>query len=591
MNPASGRQKLPAGNNGGAVVQAEGTIRLPYGAGRGESRLARALRRWAIMIAVYALLGLCILYPLAMIFSAAFAEEGLWATIEEIFSSDIVVVAFWNTVLSSLIGVVIAGLFGVMLAWLVGRTNMPGKGVLDPLNLIPFYLSSIVGALCWQILCSPRSGLLNVWLEPLLGRGFFNIYSVGGIGFVLGLYYSPYVYLFTLGSLQSMDASLEEASRVSGASTMQTALNVTLPLSAPAILSAWLLVFVHCMGIFGVPVVLGVPGRVNTLSTLMYSYINDYPANFSVTAVIGIFLFVTTLALTALQMHLLARRRFTTITGKGYKPRIVDLGRWRYAALGVNCFYLLLVVGPLIALLLVSLQDVWTGAFEWNRLTLRHYTRVLFQDATAKRGVANSMTIAFLGATIAVGVCLVLSLIIQRTRLPLRQGIYSFSMIPAAIPGVVLGVGYLIAVVGTPLYGTLWVIMIAYIINYLPTGLRNVDSLVQSISPELDESARTSGASWWKAMWGIILPICIPGLASAWILMFVTFIREVSASMMLFTFGTETMSIALIRITETQPWGVASAFGVLQTLLLLGCVIVLRAVPVGPKRQPVQQSV
>jgi iron(III) transport system permease protein len=241
-------------------------------------------------------------------------------------------------------------------------------------------------------------------------------------------------------------------------------------------------------------------------------------------------------------------------------------------------------------LLLVSLQDVWTGAFEWSRLTLRHYGRVLFEDATAKRGLVNSLVIAFLGATIAVIVCLTLSLIIQRTRLPLRHGIYPFSMMPAAIPGVVLGVGYLIAVVGTPLYGTLWVIMIAYIIDYLPTGVRNVDSLVQSISPELDESARTSGASWWRAMSGIILPICIPGLASAWILMFVTFIREVSASIMLFTFGTETMSIALIRITETQPWGVASAFGVLQTLLLLGCVIILRAIPVGPRKRTLEQA-
>jgi iron(III) transport system permease protein len=572
------------------VSEAQGTIRLPYSAARGELRSARAFRGWTIMGAVYALLALCILYPLGMIFAAAFAEEGLGATVEEIFSSDVIFVAFRNTVLTSLIGVGIAGFFGVMLAWLVGRTNMPFKRVLDPLNLVPFYLSSIVGALCWQVLCSPRSGLLNVWLEPLLGRGFFNIYSIGGIGFVLGLYFSPYVYLFTLGSLQSMDASLEEASRVSGASTLQTALKVTLPLSAPAILSAWLLVFVHCMGIFGVPIVLGTPGRVNTLSTLMYSYINDYPANFSVTAVIGIFLFVTTLALTLLQMQLLAKRRFTTITGKGYKPRIVELGRWRYAALGVNCLYLLLVIGPLIALLLVSLQDVWTGAFEMSRVTLRNYVRVLFEDATAKRGLVNSMVIAFLGATIAVLVCLVLSLIIQRTRLPLRQGIYSFSMIPAAIPGVVLGVGYLIAVVGTPLYGTLWVIMIAYIINYLPTGVRNIDSLVQSISHELDESARTSGASWWKAMSGIILPICIPGLASAWILMFVTFIREVSASMMLFTYGTETMSIALIRITETQPWGVASAFGVLQTLLLLGCVIILRAIPVGPSKQSTEQA-
>jgi iron(III) transport system permease protein len=337
------------------------------------------------------------------------------------------------------------------------------------------------------------------------------------------------------------------------------------------------------MGIFGVPIILGVPGRVATLSTLMYSYINDYPAKFSVTAVIGSFLFAVTMLLTVIQMRLLKKRRFTTITGKGFKPRVVDLGRWRFAALGINCLYLLLVVGPLVALLLVSLQDVWTGSFNFARISLRNYEVVLFEDMTAKRGLVNSMIIASLGATIAIVVCLMLSLIMRRTRLPLRGGIYPLSMIPAAIPHVVLGVGFLIAIVGTPLYGTLWVIMIAYIISYLPTGVRNVDSLVQSLSNELDESARTSGASWWKAMTTIILPICAPGLASAWILIFVTFVREVSASMMLFTYGTETMSIALIRITETSPWGVACAFGVLQTMLLLVCVALARLVPVGRK--------
>jgi len=546
-----------------------------------EGRVLAQASRWGLTGVIYGLLTLCVIYPLAMIFLAAFTEDGIVAAINEIVSSDRVLVALWNTLLTSVIGVIIAGVLGVSLAWLVGRTNMPFKRVLDPLNLIPFYLSSVVGAICWQILASPRSGLLNVWLQPLLGPGFFNIYTVWGIGFVLGIYYSPYVYLFTLGSLQSMDASLEEASRASGASTLQTASRITLPLSSPAILSAWLLVFVSCMGIFGVPIILGLPGRVNTLSTLMYSYINDYPANFSVTAVIGTFLFVVTLALTIVQMRVLSKRRFTTITGKGYKPRTVDLGKWRFAALGANLLYLVLVVGPLVALLLVSLQDIWTGAFDLARLTLRNYEIVLFEDMTAKRGLSNSLIIATLGATIATVVCLLLSLVMQRTRLPLREGIYPFSMVPVAIPGVVLGVGYLIAVVGTPLYGTLWVIMIAYIINYLPTGVRNIDSLVQSISHELDESARTSGASWGKAMTSIIFPICIPGLVSAWILMFVTFIREVSASMMLFTYGTETMSIALIRITETSPWGVAAAFGVLQTVLLLGCVAILRLIPVG----------
>ena len=195
---------------------------------------------------------------------------------------------------------------------------------------------------------------------------------------------------------------------------------------------------------------------------------------------------------------------------------------------------------------------------------------------TAKRGLINSLVISTVGATIAVAICMVLALVVHRTRMPGREGISVLAMVPVTVPGIVLGLGFLIALVTTPLYGTLWIIMIAYIVHYLPTGLRNSESLVQSVSRELDESARMSGATWWKAMIRIVVPLVAPGMVSTWLLLFVTYIREVSSSMMLFTYGTETMSIALIRIMEYEPYGVSGAFGVLQTLLVLGCVAAIR---------------
>jgi iron(III) transport system permease protein len=395
---------------------------------------------------------------------------------------------------------------------------------------------------------------------------------------VLGLFYAPYVYLFTLGSLQSMDASLEDAARMSGASKLQTALRITLPLSAPAILSACILVFVTAAGIFGVPLVLGVPGSVHTLSTLIYRSINEYPSDFATAAILSSALFLFTAVLTGIQIWLLKGRRFTTVTGKGYRPRMVDLGRWRWPAVGVNALYLVFVIGPFIALLLVSFQDAWTGTFDTARLTLTNYYQVIFVDVTAKRGLINSLIISTVGATIAVAICMILALVVHRTRLPGRAGISVLAMVPVTVPGIVLGLGFLIALVTSPLYGTLWIIMIAYIVHYLPTGLRNSESLVQSVSRELDESARMSGATWWKAMTRIVVPLVAPGMVSTWLLLFVTYIREVSSSMMLFTYGTETMSIALIRIMEYEPYGVSGAFGVLQTLLVLGCVAAIRQV-------------
>jgi iron(III) transport system permease protein len=201
---------------------------------------------------------------------------------------------------------------------------------------------------------------------------------------------------------------------------------------------------------------------------------------------------------------------------------------------------------------------------------------VLFVDVTAKRGLVNSLVISTIGATIAVIICMLLALFVQRTKLPGRQGVVWLSMLPVTVPGIVLGLGFLIAFVTTPLYGTIWVIMLAYIVHYLPTGLRNMEALVQSVSPELDDSARVLGASWLEAMWRIMVPLLTPGMISLWLLLFVTFIREVSASMMLFTYGTETMSIALIRIMEYEPYGVSGAFSVLQTVLLLACVGFIR---------------
>ena len=540
---------------------------------------------WLVTGMIYGALAVTIIWPVAMVIVPAFTHDGSVSlgAISDLFKSGEVMKALVNTLLISVFSVMLATGIGVSLAWLVARTNMPYKRLFDTLNMMPFYLSSVVGALSWQAIAAPRSGLLNSLLHPIFGHPVFNVYSIGGMALVLGLFYAPYIYLFTLGSLQSMDISLEEAARTSGAGVIQTALRVTLPLSAPAILSASILVFVISAGIFGVPLLLGVPSQIQTISTLIYRSINNYPPDFSGAAAMSVLLVVITGALLLVQASLLRGRRFTTVTGKGYRPRTIDLGKWRWLGAGLNGLYLFMVLAPFMVLVLVSLQDAWTGTFELARLTLKNYTQVLFVDAATRRGFFNSMIISPIGATIAVVVCLALALVLHRTRLPGRTGILTVSMLPVTIPGIVLGLGFLAAGLTTPLYGTIWLIMIAYIVHFLPTGLRNMELAVQSISQELDESARMSGASWRKAMTSIIVPLVMPGLISLWLLLFITFVREVSASMMLYTYGTETMSIALINIMEYAPFGVAGAFGVLQTILLLACVALIRLVPAGRK--------
>jgi len=542
---------------------------------------SRHVQRRGLLVLIYAMLFVSIIYPMLMIlYESVFnASEGFFVHAGSVLTDRDVVVAIGNTLQISVLATLIAGSLGVTLAWLVARTDMPFAKILDPLNMLPFYLSSVVGALSWQVIASPKIGLLNKLLEPVFGAGpVVNIYSITGIAFVLGLFYAPYIYLFTLESLRSMDASLEEAARMAGSSILNTAFKITLPLSAPAILSSFMLVFVTCAGIFGVPQVLGTPGHVTTISTIIYRAMNDYPADYPTAALLSLLLFLFTAALIVLQIRLLKNKSFATITGKGYRPRPLKLGRWRWFGFGMNLFYIVLIFLPFTALCAVSLQDAWTGAFHWSRLTFNNYLAVLFVEDAARRGFSNSLLISSVGATIAIAVCFFLALIVQKTKLPGRKVISMISTLPVAIPGIVLGLGFLVGFISTPLYGTIWIIMFAYIVHYLPTGLSNMEALVQSVSKELDESARMSGASWSEAMRKIMFPLLAPGMISTWILLFVTFIREVSASVMLYTLGTETLSIALIRIMEYKPYGISAAFGVLQTLLLMGAVILLRLV-------------
>ncbi|MGV6874269.1 ABC transporter permease [Pseudochelatococcus sp. B33] len=531
-----------------------------------------------VMTIIYAGLAATVVFPLlAVLVQAFFHGPGVNVeNLRNVFTSPLIVRAIYNTIAISVMAVVLAAFLGVSLAWLNARTDMPFKRYFEPLNMIPFYLSSVVGALSWQVVAAPRSGMLNTLLAPITGGAVFNIYSIWGVALVLGIFYTPYIYLFTLGSLKSMDASLEEAARTSGASILQTALRITIPLSAPAITSSCMLVFMTAAGIFGVPLLLGTPGRVHTLSTLIYRYVSDYPTDYGTAAILSAALFIFVVILTILQMRILRGRHFTTVTGKGYKPRLINLGMLGWFAVGLNGLYLLLVLGPFVALLIVSFADAWTGTIDFSRFTWMNYYRVLFVDETAQRGFFNSMFIAPVGATISVFICLIMALVVRRTRLPGREGVVWLTLLPLTVPGIVLGLGFLIAYLQSPLYGTLWIIMIAYIVNFLPTGFRNLESQVLAVSTELDESARMSGANWRQAMVKIMLPLVAPGMVATWLLMFVAFIREVSASMMLFTYGTETLSIALIRLMDYEAYGVSSAFGIMQTVFLLGCVAIIR---------------
>ena len=476
------------------------------------------------------------------------------------------------TVVTGLAATVLSCFFGLALAWIVARTDTPGRGWFDTLNLVPFFLSPFVGAVSWTYLAAPNAGLLNHVVRAYLGGpgDLFNIFSVGGVIWVLALFYTPYVYLFVIGPMRRMDPALEDAARVHGAGFLHTVRHVTAPLMLPALVTK-----TTRAGLFDVPLALASPRAIHTIPTTVYSLV-QYPSDFGRAAAIGMLVMAITVFFALAQRAYLSRRSYATVTGKGYRPRTVQLGKWRYAALALELFYVTGgVVLPMIALIFVSLSSLWTGWPDFSRMTLANFDQVLFHHDLARRALVNSLIIALLGATIGVALGTLQSYYLQRGRGRLRTALDSLLSLPLGIPGIILGLGILILLIRTPLYATLWIILIAYVARFLPLATRGISAMLLAIGGDLEESARASGASWAQTVRIIVLPLIKPALVAAWLMLFVIFIRELGATIVLYAQGTETISVAMVILGE-QNFGHVAALAVLQTLMLAAAFMLFR---------------
>ena len=487
--------------------------------------------------------------------------------------------AVGNTLLYGFSAAILSCLMGSVLAWIVTRTDIPGCGMFEVLNLVPFFLSPYVGAVSWIYLLAPHSGILRSSIFTPLGLppDFIDIYSIGGVIWVLSLFYTPYVYLFLLGPMRHMDPALEDAARVHGASFRETLRRITLPLLAPALLSGALIVFITSAGLFDVPLALAAPKGIRTIPTEIYGLL-QYPADYGRASAFGTVVMVATIILTIEQRRFLSRRRFDTVTGKGYRPRAV-----RLRPLGRNCAFLieLLYVGcsvilPVMALLMVSFSSIWTGALNTKALTLHNYSYVLFDYDLTRTALQNSVILAVTGATIGVVLAVLQADYLRRGRGRMHTVIDALLSVPLGIPGIILGLGFLILFIKTPLYATLWIILIAYVARFFPFATRGISALYLSINPELEQSARASGGSWAQTMWWIVLPLVRPAIIAAWLMLFVIFIRELGATILLYAQGTETISVALIILSE-RSFGYVAALAVIQLILLLMAFALFRA--------------
>jgi iron(III) transport system permease protein len=489
---------------------------------------------------------------------------------------------FWeaigNTAICSGGATLLSLLLGFTLAWLVARTDMPGRRWLETANLIPFFLSPYVGAISWIYLAAPNSGLLQQFALRQLGLdlSFIDIYSRGGVIWVLALFYTPYVYLFVISPLKQMDAALEDAARVHGAGFWFTLRHVSIPLVSPALISGALVVLITSAGLFDVPLALALPSGIRTMPTEIFAAV-QYPSDFGRAAAFGVLVLAVTILLTMGQRRYLARRRFEIVTGKGYRPRLLPLGRTgRLAALALESLYIGgAVVLPTLALVLVSLSRLWTGSFNWQRASLYNFDYVLNRFDLTQQAIVNSLVLAVVGATLGVVMAVLQAYYLNRGN-PARRGLADALLsLPLGIPGIILGLGFLILAIRTPLYSTLAIVLIAYVARFFPFATRTISAMFLAINPELEQSARASGASWAQTMRWVLLPLLRPAVIAAWLMLFVIFIRELGATILLYAQGTETISVALVLLADRSS-GYVAALAMIQLAMLLLAFVTFR---------------
>jgi iron(III) transport system permease protein len=403
----------------------------------------------------------------------------------------------------------------------------------------------------------------------LLGEGTFDIFSLGGMVFVEGLHLSPLAFLLMAAAFRSMDPSFEESARVSGARVVTTVRRVTLPLLRPALSAAILILAVRTLGAFGVPALLGLPGGVWVFTSRIWRSLGEYPPDFAAAAAYA----TSLLALTSVGLVVHGRlwrqgMRYQTVTGRGFRPTRIPLGRWRWAAAGFVVCYSFVAAGlPLLVLMYVSTQRFFSPPTRerLSQMTLEPYANVLGNDQIV-RALKNSFLLGIGAATGVTFLAVVASWLVLRTNVRGRRLIDNLAFLPISVPGLVLGVALLFVYLRAPLpvYGTLWILLIAYLTLFLPYGMRYASVSMAQIGRELEESAQTSGAAWGHTLRRVLIPLVLPGLAAGWLYVLIVSMRELSTSILLYSPGTEVLSVAIWEEYSDGRFPEVAALGVLM---------------------------
>jgi iron(III) transport system permease protein len=530
-------------------------------------------RRYLLMIAAGLFVLLIVLYPLWQLFYRSFFSAGAF-TFQNYFKVITTPVYYWALLNSLWVALATAFLcmgIGTLLAFVVVRTDLPFKQRIKSLLVLAYSVPPFFAAIAWIQLLGPQ-GFLTRPLLQLFGwtSAPWNIYSAGGVVFVMTAHYLVLVFLTVAAALERMDASLEEAARASGAKTAQIMRRITLPLVLPAIVGGGLLAFIGSLANFGIPALLGMRARFFVLTTSIY-YALSIP-DFSLATALSMMLVVVGLLPLLLQWKLQKNEgRYTVIAGKSVHPSEVRLGSMKNLIFaGVLFFVISISIVPVLSMFLTALLKYWGAPVQLSSLTLEHFAYILTLD-TARRAIGNSLLLGILAATITMFVGVVISYLFVKAKLAGSRYLDLLGTIPYAVPHTVTAIAMILAWARPPvsLYGTLWIILVAYLAVYLPFAVRTTNVTLQQVHDSLEEAARTSGAKLLARLRDVILPLARPGMVAGWILVFMPALRELTVSILLYGHRTETIGVVVYNMQDAGYSEVAAALACVVIVLII----------------------
>src|SRR2546421_1914060 len=538
-------------------------------------------------MAVWVLAALALLVLMALplgwlgYMSVSGGEGATLAHYREVFTDAQLQKALWNTVvLAFWVGLVSLGI-GAPMAWLTARTDLPGKRLIRGLIMASFVTPPFLGAFAWVMLAGPNAGLLNKLYRALTGaqEPLLNIFTMPGLIFVVALYTFPYAYIMIVNTLELIASDLEEAASILGASRLWVALTVTLPMVAPAILSGFILSVLQALALFGSPAILALPAGFHTITTQIWALF-QYPPKVEMAAAFSVPLLLATALLLLVQKQLLGRRGYAAIGGKGGERRRIPLGPWRLPALAGGLGVMACSIFPPSGILAkAAFARAWAQPLTAGNFTLGDFA-LTFGHSGTRSAIWNTLELGILTACVGAGLAALLAYIVNRRIIPGHQFLAFLALAPVVIPGVVLAVALFVAYTRPPLllYGSLWILFVAYLTKEMPVGYSQSDATFKGISPELEEAARVLGAGRLRVLGQITAPLARSGIIATWCFVFIGVIRELSASIILFTPNTKVISVVIFDLKEEGQFGAIAVLGLFMLVMTFGIVVGMQAV-------------